>query len=90
MILKRKLLIIGTVGLIIICIGAWALFGKNTTETDAIYLEMEKVEGKTFTTNGSFAGGAMKYSGYEYEIDGENMYLYIKNRVFIGNSQDPF
>ena len=86
--MKRTLRIIGIVVLILICIGAWALFGKNTTETDAIYIEITNLEGKNFTTNGSFTGGALKYSGYDYKIDGETMYLSIKNRLFIGNTGD--
>lgn len=87
-ILKRVSKIIGIVVLIVICIGAWAIFGKNTTETDTIYLAEAKLEGNTFTTNGNFTGGAIKYAGYEYKIDGKGLYVYIKNRLFIGNSGD--
>ncbi|MFJ7683748.1 hypothetical protein [Peribacillus butanolivorans] len=86
--MKRISQIIGIIVLIIVCIGAWTLFGKNTTETDAIYLDIAKLEGNTFTTNGNFTGGAIKYSGYKYKIDGENMYLYINNRLLIGKSGD--
>lgn len=36
----------------------------------------------------TFQGGALKYSGYDYTIDGETMYVSIKNRLFIGKTGD--
>ena len=80
--------IIGIIVLILVCIGAGALFKTNTTETEALYIGSSKLENKTFTTNGGFSGGALKYSGYDYTIDGETMYVSIKNRLFIGKTGD--
>lgn len=86
--MKRLLRIIGIFVLLIVILGAWALFKTNTTETDALYIGSSNLANKTFTTNGGFSGGAIKYSGYDYEIEGDTMYVTIRNRLFIGKSGD--
>ena len=86
--MKRAGKVIGIIVVILICIGAWALFKKNKTDTDAIYIDKVNLEGDTFTTNGGFTGGAIKYAGYDYNIEGKDLDVYIKNRLFVGKNGD--
>lgn len=80
--------IIGIVIVIILIISAWALFKTDPTEMDLLYISSTNFEDKTLTTDGSFTSGAIKYSGYDYEIEGDTMYVTIRNRLFIGKSGD--
>lgn len=82
--------IIGIVLVIIIIISAWTLLKTDPTETDLLYISSTNFEDKTLTTNGSFTSGLIKYSGYDYEIEGDTMYVTIKNRLLIGKSGDFF
>ena len=80
--------IIGIVLVIIVLISVWALFKTDPTEMDLLYISSTNFEGETLTTEGSFSSGAIKYSGYDYKIKGDTMYVTIKNRLFIGKSGD--
>lgn len=80
--------IIGIMVIIIVILASWALFKTDPTEMDLLYISSTNFEGETLTTDGSFTSGAIKYSGYDYEIKGDTMYVTINNRLFIGKTGD--